>query len=948
MSGVGAPTSAASWKDRYVAAKAFSERWAGERRERAEKDSFWNEFLAIFGVDRRQVAKFEPLAERYSTGRHGFIDLLWPGRLLVEHKSAGEDLESAMAQAMDYLPTMEEADIPRLVVVCDFSSFLVRDLDGGTETVGFSLDELAEHLDLFGFLAGRDRAQRGTEEDVNLAATGLLARVHDALAEAGYDDHQRRVLLTRVLFCLFADDAQVWPRGLFFDFLLLRTRDDGSDLGPQLAWLFEILDTPSSDRATNLPSDLAEFTYINGSLFKERLPMASCDRDIRMALIEASKFDWSKISPAIFGSMFQNVMTSIERRELGAHYTSEQNILRTISPLFLEELRDELTRAESRPKLEAFRDKLAKLTFFDPACGCGNFLVIAYRELRRLELDCLRALRAKRRETHQGSLDIALEAVVRVGQFYGIEIEEFPCRIAETAMYLMDHLANLELSAEIGQYYARFPIQDSARIQNSNALRIDWNDVLPHADCSYLFGNPPFVGMSHMSADQDDDAAAVFEAHGRGAARLGRLDYVAGWYAKAFAYLEHTAARAALVSTNSLVQGEQARSLGPLFVAYDFEIDFAHRPFAWTSEARGAAAVHVVIVGFSHRDAPRASKRIYDYNRVDAEPIMYPARNINVYLVDAETWVVDKHTKALIPVPNMTEGNRPEDGGGLIVEADVAEKLRSGPAGADALASKYLRALMGAKQMLRGESRWCLWLVDADPRDIRDSPFLRARLESVRAFRLAAVENTRNDARKRKLRAVANTPGLFTAIRQPKERWLCVPAHSSENRRVIPMAFFEPDVVTHNSTQTVAGADDWLFGVMQSAMFTVWVKTTCGRIKSDVRIAPDMAYHAFPWPDPTRSRDAIVAAAEEVLQVRKAYPSLSLATLYDSVGMPPGLSKAHDQLDRAVDRAYDGRMKFDTDAKRLTVLFRRYAELAGEAVTMSLDTLASDAVVKSA
>jgi hypothetical protein len=936
MSEVGAPTATRSWQDRYVAAKAFSARWAGESRERAEKDSFWNEFLALFDVDRRQVARFEPLAERYSTGRHGFIDLLWPGRLLVEHKSAGSNLERAMEQAMDYLPKMQESDVPRLVVVCDFGTFLVRDLEGPSETLSFSLAELAENLDVFGFLAGRDRTEYGTEEDVNLAATELLARVHDALADAGYSDHQRRVLLTRILFCLFADDAQVWPRGLFFDFLLLRTSHDGEDLGPQLAWLFEILDTPRARRAKNLPHDLNEFTYINGSLFSERLPMASCDRDMRIALVEASRFDWSKISPAIFGSMFQNVMTAIERREIGAHYTSEDNILRTITPLFLDDLRDQLKRADSRPKLEAFRDKLATLTFFDPACGCGNFLVIAYRELRRLELECLRGLRAKRRDVRQGSLDIKLESVVHVGQFYGIEIEEFPCRIAETAMYLVDHLANLELSAEIGQYYARFPIEESARIHNENALQADWSEVLPADDCSYLFGNPPFIGMAHMSEDQDRDSVEVFVALGRGVARVGRLDYVAGWYAKAFAYLENTTAHAALVSTNSLVQGEQARSLGPLFVAYGFEIDFAHRPFAWTSEARGAAAVHVVIVGFSHSGASRPRKRLYDYEKVDSSPVEVPARFINIYLVDADTWMVEKHARPLVPVPPMTEGNRPEDGGGLIVEDDVAKRLLGcgGEEGADALAAKYLRPLMGAKPLLKMQARWCLWLVDADPQDVHKSPFIRARLERVRAFRLAAVNNTRNPARQRKLRALANTPGLFTAIRQPAIRWLCVPAHSSENRRIIPMAFFDPDVISHNSTQTVAGADNWLFGVMQSAMFTVWVKTTCGRIKSDVRIAPDMAYHAFPWPDSSRNHDTIVAAALAVLEARAKHPAVPLATLYDPAGTPPALSKAHDALDRAVDRAYDSRTKFDTDAKRLTVLFRRYAALRSERVLL--------------
>lgn len=933
MPEAGTATASASWKDRYVAAQAFSRRWAGEKRERAEKDSFWNEFLGLFDVDRRQVAKFEPVAQRYSTGRAGFIDLLWPGRLLVEHKSASEDLNRAMRQAMDYLPDMQESDVPRLVVVCDFNTFVVRDLDQPPENVEFPLEDLADHLEVFGFLAGRDRTVYGTEEDVNFSATELLARVHDGLAQAGYDPHQRRVLLTRLLFCLFADDAQVWPRGLFFDFLLLRTREDGQDLGPQLAWLFEILDTAPDRRAANLPADLQDFTHVNGSLFAERLPMASCDASIRMALVEASRFDWSKISPAVFGSMFQNVMTPEERRELGAHYTSEANILRTISPLFLDRLRWELSRADTRPKLEAFRNKLATLRFLDPACGCGNFLVIAYREIRRIELDCLRALRAKARATHQASLDVQMESVVHVGQFYGIEIEEFPCRIAETAMHLMDHLANLELSAALGQYYARFPIEDSATILNANSLHVQWDDILPAEECSYLLGNPPFVGMSHMNEQQDADAAHVFEHFGRNVARVGRLDYVASWYAKAFAYLEGHEGQAALVSTNSIVQGEQARSLGPLFNAYGFEIDFAHRPFAWRSEARGRAAVHVVIVGFSHADSVRQKKRLYDYTDISGEPVETPVKAINIYLVEADTWIVNKQNQPFIDIPKMTEGNRPEDGGGLIVEDDVAAVLRgeTDDGEADALAAKYLRPLIGARQMLHSEPRWCLWLVNADPGDIRQSPFLRTRLQIVRDARLAAVEKTRNDDRKQRLKALAKTPGLFTAIRQPGGHWLSVPAHSSENRRIIPMAFYEADEISHNSTQTIAGADDWLFGVLQSAMFTVWVKTTCGRLESRVRVAPDMAYHAFPWPDPERNRDGIVEAARAICAIRAEHPDDSLATLYDPLSTPPALSAAHDQLDHAVDQAYDRRSRFDTDARRLTGLFRRYAELVKSA-----------------
>lgn len=795
-------TAAVGWADIRVHAQQFTARWRGAKRERAEKDSFWNEFLEIFGIDRKQVARFEPVAKRYSTDSRGFIDMLWPGRILVEHKSAGADLAVAMKQALDYLPHMDANDVPRLIIVCDFDKFIVRDQSTGVGHI-FALQELPDRLDLFGFLVGRDRGLASEPEvDVNLTATELLTTVHDGLQAVGYDDHQRRVLMTRLLFCLFADDAQIWPTGLFEDYVRLRTRPDGSDLGPQLAYLFEILDSPPAHRL-GLTEEFAAFTYINGKLFAERLPMAHCNEMIRSTLLKACRFNWSKISPAIFGSMFQNVMEPIERRSLGAHYTTEKNILRTIGPLFLDDLEDGLARASDRDSLRAFQERLASLTFFDPACGCGNFLVIAYREVRRLELECLVRMRraASAQLTPRGArrgrvagegqlgLDVTVESKVHVGQFYGIELEEFPCKIAETALHLVDHLANLDLSEAFGQYYARFPITEAASIINGNALRIEWSDVLDPVDCSFLFGNPPFVGMSIMSEAQDEDMEFVFGEYEGLGLRLGRLDYVAAWYARSFSYMKGTGCRAALVSTNSIVQGEQARSMGPLFARFQFKIDFAHRPFAWTSEAKGPANVHVVIVGFSGQSMPARQKMIYDYESLLGEPAHVPAANINVYLVDTTTWVIAKHQKPIVPVPKLTEGNRPEDGQGLILSDEDAQQLQSD----DPIAAKYLRRLIGTRDTLNGKQRWCLWLVGATPSELAQSPFIRARLAIVRAARLNAVNNTRSEGRKRQLRAWADTPSRFVAIRQPSVPWLFVPRHSSNNRRIVPMAFMSPN-----------------------------------------------------------------------------------------------------------------------------------------------------------
>jgi hypothetical protein len=714
---------------------------------------------------------------------------------------------------------------------------------------------------------------------------------------------------------LFADDSQVWETGLFFDYLMLRTSVDGSDLGPALIHLFQVLNTPKDRRSANLDDDLARFEYINGALFSEPIRIPDCTRGMRSRLLKASQFDWSAISPAIFGSLFQNVMDDTERRDLGAHYTTEQNILRTINPLFMDGLRAELETANTLPALRRLRDRLPTLRFFDPACGCGNFLVIAYREVRRLELEVLRRIRAREQSTGQLGMDVRWESGVNVGQFYGIEIEEFPARIAETAIYLVDHLENLALSAEFGQYYARFPITDTAHITHDNALRLDWAEVLPPEECTYLFGNPPFHGMSWMNAEQQEDNRRVFAGTTSTVARSGRLDYVACWYAKALDYMRGRATKAAFVSTNSITQGEQARSLGPALSEAGYQIDFAHRTFAWTSEARGMARVHVVIIGFSHGRTP-SPKPLLDYPTVRADDaVITRPPHINWYLADGpDVFPAKRRTPLLDGLPRASQGNKPWDGGGLIVEVDAIDEVR-----ADPIASQYLRPFRQTTEFLNGLDRWCLWLVDARPADLAASPVLRARLEVVRDARLG----TQTAA----VQAQAATPYLFSQIRQPTVRYLALPEVSSENRRYIPSAYLDPDVIAGNKLITIAGADDWLFGVLHSTMWLAWVRTISGRLESRISLAPDLAYNAFPFPDRTDRADArIVAAAQAVQTAREHHGDSTLATLYNPLTTPANLVRAHQDLDRAVDAAY-GRARYLGDAARLHALFERYARL---------------------
>jgi hypothetical protein len=912
-----------TWNEIRASANRFVGDWQGERRERAEKDTFWNEFFQIFGVSRRRVAVFEQLASRASTGRHGFIDCFWPGHIVVEHKSRGEDLDGAMRQLLDYLPGLSDGELPRLAVVCDFATFKVHDFDTG-EHVEFVLEELPQHLEIFGFIAGYERPGAfEDEEDVNLKATALLANLHDALKDSGYNDHERRVFLVRVLFMLFADDTGVWERGLFHDYVALKTTPDGRDLGSGMSFLFQVLDTAVDDRPNTLDEDLLAFTYVNGGLFAETLRAPACDRAMRDRLLAASKFNWARISPAIFGSLFQNVMEPAERRNLGAHYTTEANILRTIGPLFLDQLRADLDAADSLPKLRVFRDRLPTLTFFDPACGCGNFLVIAYRELRRLERDCLLRIRQAEsglRGKHaagagQLSVEVTLESKVGVGQFYGIEVEEFPARIAETAMHLMDHLANMELSAALGGYYVRFPIRDTAHVTVGNALREDWSRVLPPERCTFVFGNPPFVGRQHRSEEQTAD-----QRHAMGVDYNGYLDYVGSWYFLASRYMRGTDVRGAFVSTNSIVQGEQVGPLWQPLLRSGLEIDFAHRTFAWTSEARGRAAVHVVIIGFSERRDGK-SKVIYDYATPRGEPQVKPVSNINPYLADAPDVIVTPSPRPLVAgLPRAAQGSKPTDGGGLLVTIDEVEEVRE-----DGIAAKYLRPAMGARQLLHDEERWCLWLHDAEPADLRRSPVLRARLEAVKMFR--------EESRNARTRSLAKTPGAFDVNAQPDMAYICVPRHSSENRRLVPMAILPAEVIVMDSAMSVAGADRWLFGLLQSAMFDAWVRAVSGRLKSDMRIAPDLVYNTFPFPArDNRHGIRIEHAAQVVLDERSRFPDSSLADLYGATSMPIGLVHAHDVLDKAVDAAIAGpRRRFFSLADRQGALFERYVELRRDA-----------------
>ncbi len=927
-----------SWNEIRDRAFAFSREWAEECSEDAEAKSFWDGFFNVFGITRRRVASFETPVKK-GDGHGGFIDLLWKGVLLVEHKSRGKDLDRAARQAFDYFPGLKERDLPRYVLVSDFARFRLYDLDAppprplppgereifspspggrGSGEGGFyefPLAELPDQIHLFGFIAGYQTRNFGQQDPVNIQAAEKLGRLHDQLKAIGYEGHPLEVLLVRLLFCMFAEDTALFDRRAFQDYLELRTAEDGADLGMHLAHLFQILDTAPERRPRSLDEQLAAFPYVNGQLFHEALPIAACNRAMREALLDCCSLDWSRISPAIFGSLFQSIMDTKARRNLGAHYTSETNILKLIGPLFLDELWAEFHRVKNnRNRLFEFLKKLARLTFLDPACGCGNFLVIAYRELRLLELEVLRHVR----KGDQLMLDVFQLIGVDVDQFHGIEIEEWPARIAEVALWLTDHQMNLKVSEEFGQYFARLPLKKAPHIVHGNALRLDWREVVPPWRLSYLLGNPPFLGKKEQNPEQKAEVLQIFE----GAKGVGVLDYVACWYRKAAEYMaENKGIHAAFVSTNSITQGEQVGVLWPDLFWRGVKIQFAHRTFQWNSEARGKAAVHCVIIGFGLLDLPE--KWLFDYETPKSNPHAAKARNINSYLVDAPSAHLMRRTYPLSPqAPAMAYGSMPIDNGNLILSREQKNEILPN----DPDIATYVRRYMGGEEFLNGIERYCLWLADCPPNVLRRSTYALTRIEANRRYRITSGREA--------TRKLAERPALFGEIRQPVGPYLFVPKVSSENRHYLPIGYCGPEVIASGTALIVPDASLIHFGVLQSLMHIAWMRAVCGRLESRYQYSAGIVYNNFPWPEPTdKQHAAIEAAAQSVLDARAKFPSATLADLYDPLTMPPELVKAHQRLDRAVDAAY-GVTGFKSEAERVAFLFERYQELVAPLVPM--------------
>lgn len=881
-----------------IRAKKFANDYKDAGNERAEAQLFLRDFFDVFGVTNRRVNTFR---FEVGDGHGGFMDCLWKNTILIEMKSRGRNLDKAFNQASDYFSNISEEEEPRYILVSDFQRFRLYDLEQDNTYFEFELKDLHKHVRKFSFLSGHQQTDFREQNPINVRACQKMGELHDLFIKNHYTGHKLEVFLVRILFCLFADDTGIFERGQFYDFVD-NSRKDGTDLGMRISKLFQVLDTDLPDRPNSLDEEFAAFPYIDGALFREQISMPDFDADMRKMLLKLCGLDWGEISPAIFGSMFQSIMNLEERRSLGAHYTSETNILKVIKPLFLDDLYKEYESIRSnKRRLEAFHTKMSELKFLDPACGCGNFLVVTYKELRELELKVLEDIYGD-----QLTYDLSSIILLNVNQFYGIEIDDFASQIARTALWLVDHQMNMKASEHFGGFYHRFPISATPTIVCGNALRLDWNQIVPKTELSYILGNPPFIGARMKNEEQKSDMDLIF-----GVEKIahGNLDYVSAWYLKATKYIKNTGIKVCFVSTNSICQGEQASLLwGLLMNKYNVYINFAHQTFKWGNEGSHNAAVFCVIVGFSLLDLP--NKLLFSYETLTSLPDVADATNINNYLLDSENIFIEKRKNPICNVSPMCFGSMPNDGGHLILSKEEKEEFESQyPDSMD-----LIKRFVGGKEFIHNIERYCIWLHNVSPSRYANNEFIMNRINLT-------AENRRNSNRQSTI-DLASRPSLFGEIRHPYSNYLMVPEVSSEKRDYLPIGYLDSDTIASNCL-IVPNATLYEFGILTSKMHMTWMRYVCGRLKSDYRYSAQVVYNNFPWPDKNETRiREIEVAAQEVIDCRNKYSDCSYAILYNPLSMPPDLAIAHNKLDKAVEKAY-GKV-FRNDKERITSLFNRY------------------------
>lgn len=885
-----------TWTEIETRAIAFQNTWKKTNGdERQDAQTFEKDFMNIFGVDFRDG--FHEYQLRLNDGSIGYIDYFLPAKIVIEMKSKGKSLPKAYTQAMDYVHALKPEEQPELVMVCDFDKIELHNLKRDIHYKPFKVSQLKSHIRIFGLLAGyEDKFEEKNEIELNTTASYKMAKLHDLLKEYGYEEHALEIYLVRLLFCLFADDTGIFEKDSFEEYVKA-SAEDGSDLAMRMMMLFNILDTPSEKRMKNLSTELNRFRYINGNLFTETLPPAIFDGKMRELLIECCEFDWSKISPAIFGAMFQGVMDKKKRRELGAHYTSEENIMKVIKPLFLDDLYREFEQSKSTKKeLEAFHQKISSLKFLDPACGSGNFLILTYQKLRELEFEILKFLKS----TAQLSL-FDISSKVHINQFYGIEYEPFASEIAKISLLLMKHLMDRKVSNYFGQNLIDFPIKENANIVNENALRVEWEKV------DYILGNPPFVGTTLQTSSQKSDMKLIFGEK----TKTGNLDYVACWFLKASHHINGTRTKVAFVSTNSICQGEQVATLWKPIFKDKNSIDFAYKTFKWTNEAKGKAGVSCIIIGFSNSIFSQGIlKKIYDENEN-----ISTGENISPYLIFLEDIIVEKQTVSLCKRNKMIRGNQATDGGNLILSEEEKEKLiKKYP-----VLENKIKILVGSEEFIKGYIRYCLWLKEEDLREVNKIPEIKERMENVRKMRLASSDKSTV--------RIADEPYRFREQNNP-DMAIVVPRVSGESRKYIPIGYVDEKVILTDAVQLIPNGSLIDFGILTSSTHMAWMRIVAGRLGLSYRYSIYLVYNTFPFPDLSeKEKEKLEKTAQNILDVRKEYSSWSFAELYDDVTMPSKLRKAHQENDRAVWEAYGKKWELGNEEECVAYLMKLYKDL---------------------
>ena len=910
------------------AAKEFAERWQGKGYEKGESQKFWTTLLTeVFGIE--HVDSFLLFEQQVKLDHTSFIDGFIPStKVMIEQKSLGKNLAEGIKQsdgsvlnpfqqAKRYAAELPYSQRPRWIVTCNFAEFWVYDMEQPNgEPQKILLKDLEKEYYRLQFLVDEGNEHLKREMEVSVKAGNLVGIIYDKLLEQyGADDPETlrslNILCVRLVFCLYAEDAGLFnSRTAFHDYL---NAYPSQKLRRALVDLFEVLDTPLAERDKYLEDDLGAFPYVNGGLFSDKtIEIPQFTDELKQLILEdaSADFDWSEISPTIFGAVFESTLNPETRRSGGMHYTSIENIHKVIDPLFLDELKDEFGKiqemkqaAPRKQALAAFQDKLASLTFFDPACGSGNFLTETFLSLRRLENKVIQAMFGGENVL---TFDILIK--VNISQFYGIEINDFACTVAKTALWIAESQTLKETSAIAGRAIDFLPLKTNAYIHEGNALRIDWSEVIAPEKLNYIMGNPPFVGARLMASSQKDDLLEIF---GKKWKNIGNMDYVCGWYLKSAQLIKaNPAIKAALVSTNSITQGEQVAALWqPLFMQYGIHFDFAYRTFRWDSEADIKAHVHCVIIGFSAA-MNTGYKTIFLSN---SQTI--PASNINGYLIDAPDIWIDSRSKPLCDVPEIGIGNKPIDGGFYLFKEEEKEEFIT----KEPKSAAYFRPWYGAEEFINNKKRFCLWLGECSPAELRTMPHCYERVMNVREYRLQSPsEGTRK---------IADKPTRFHVENMPDDNYLLIPRVSSERRRYVPMGYMSPNSLSSDAVQIIPNATLYHFGVLTSNVHMAWMRVVCGRLKSDYRYSKDIVYNNFPWCQPTEEQKArIEATAQAILDARAKYPDCSLADLYDEVTMPPELRRAHQENDRAVMAAYGFSTKM-TESECVAELFKMYQTL---------------------